>query len=91
MYEAGAGFLVDVQADFLDRLATRAMVPLERSSRLPVLRELTPLVEIEGERFVLLTYEVAAVRRRLLGRKVGSLSRYRDQIRRALDILLVGF
>ena len=91
LYGAGLGYVVDVQADLLYRLATRAVVPLERRPQLPKLRDLTPLLEFEGEDLLLVTYELRAVQKRQLHHKIGSLARYRDEIRLALDILLVGF
>ncbi|MBN9561751.1 MAG: CcdB family protein [Alphaproteobacteria bacterium] len=86
-----AGYVVDVQADFLDRLDTRVVIPLLSRERAEIVRELTPVVEIGGEAHVLLTQELSAIPRRELRKKVGSLAEYRDEIRRALDILLVGF
>jgi toxin CcdB len=87
----GEGHVVDVQADLLERLDTRVVVPLLLQEQAEIVRELTPVVEVGGASYVLLTQELAAVPRRELRKKVGSLAEYRDEIRRALDILLVGF
>jgi len=85
------GYVVDVQADLLERLATRVVVPLLPRGEAEVAATLTPLVEIGGAEFVLLTQELAAIPKRELRHRVGSLAAYQDQIRRALDILFFGF
>jgi toxin CcdB len=85
------GYVVDVQADLLDSLDTRVVIPLLSRQQVEIMRELTPVIEINGEPYVLLTQELTAIPRRELRTKVGTLNEYRDEIRRALDILLVGF
>lgn len=87
----GQGYVVDVQADLLEQLATRIVVPLVPRPQTEVLRELTPVIEIDREPHVLLTQELTAVTKRELRKRIGSLAQHRDAIRRALDILLVGF
>ncbi len=89
--EPGLGYVVDVQADLLDALTTRVVVPIRSTNEVEVVRDLTPVVDIEGSTYVLLTQELTAVARSELRRPVGSLATHRDDIRRALDILLVGF
>src|SRR5947209_674536 len=89
--ESGPAYVVDVQADLLDALTTRVVVPVRSRDEVEVVRDLNPTVEIEGTPYVLLTQELTAIARSELRRPVGSLATHRDEIRRALDILLVGF
>ena len=56
-----------------------------------MIRDLNPVVQIDDEDYVVMTQELAAVPRSDLRRKIGSLSDQRDEIVRALDVLLTGF
>lgn len=85
------GYVVDVQASHLDQLESRVVAPLRRRSDSVPITELHPELDIDAERYVLMTHAVFAVPRRDLGRPVGTLTAYRDAITRALDILLTGF
>jgi toxin CcdB len=87
-----AGYLLDVQADLIPDLATRVVVPLFSDHRLPyVLRDLNPRFDVLGISVVLMTQEIASIQKRLLQRPVASLADHRDEITRALGILLTGF
>ena len=87
----GEGFVVDVQATLLDALSTRVVIPLLPADSGPTIRDLNPVVDIGGRPFVMMTQELSAVPRVLLKRSVGSLDAWRDEIVRALDVLLTGF
>ena len=85
--------LVDVQSDLLEPLNTRVVVPLTRSAALtkkPV-SHLTPDVSFEGDRYLLMTPQLAGVNRTELGSLAGSLAEERQTILAALDFLLTGF
>ena len=88
----GAGYVVDVQADLLAHLSTRAVVPLLPVAKAPKpITELNPVYDIQGERCVLMTQAIATVPRQELKRAVGSLAEHHDTVVRALDILLIGY
>lgn len=85
--------LVDVQSDLLDELQTRVVIPLTRNAALtkrPV-SQLMPLLEFEGEAYVLMTPELAGIAKSDLGVATGSLAERRDTILAAMDFLLTGF
>lgn len=85
-------FLLEVQADLLWRLATRAVVPLVSANTFrAIIPELNPVFEVNGERVVMLTQAIATVPSRDLRNRVANLISARDAVVRALDILLVGF
>ena len=84
------GYVVDVQADLLDLLATRVVAPLKSKAEAQIITGLMPVVEFEGAEFVVLIQEMAAVQTRELQRRAGSLAGYQDNIKRALDILFFG-
>ena len=84
-------YLLNVQADLLDELATRVVVPLIRAEHFgrPA-RGLHPAFEIAGNPVVMATHLLAAVPRGELGAIVASLSDHRPAIIAAVDILLAG-
>lgn len=86
-------FLVDVQSDLLEDLQTRVVIPLSRAAALtkkPV-GQLTPILQFDGEAYVLMTPELAGIARSDLGPPAGSLADSRDAILAAMDFLLTGF
>jgi len=86
-------FLLDVQADMLEELGTRVVIPLARSAELtgfPMLY-LAPVVAFQGKPYALLTPQLAGVRREELGPQAGSLADQERVISAALDFLLKGF
>lgn len=87
----GGALVVDCQADLLDGLKTRVVVPLLAEGEAPTpARHLNPVFAIDGERYVLMTQFLSAVEVRELGAKVGSLDGDGEQVLRALDFLLTG-
>lgn len=85
-------FLLDVQNDLLSDLETRVVIPLcpIASVQGKALRLLMPVLEIEGERFVLLTPQMAGIPRSELGAPVARVEHYRSEIIAALDFLVTG-
>jgi toxin CcdB len=84
---------VDVQCDLLEELQTRVVVPLSKAAGLtkkPV-THLTPILNFEGEKYVLVTPQLAGVARSDLGPTAGSLAGQRHAIIAAVDFLLSGF
>lgn len=86
-------FLLDVQSDLLSVLATRVVVPLYRSKAMAssTITRLTPVVRFKGKTFVAVVPELAGISRRELGAAVGDLAQAREDILRAIDLLLTGF
>jgi len=88
---SGSGYVVDMQADLLDALNTRVVVPLlPEDAAPPPARYLNPVIEVDGTPHVLVTQYLAAVRRSVLGPVIGSVRSRRDDITRALDMLTHG-
>jgi toxin CcdB len=85
-------FLLDIQNDLLDDLETRVVVPLSplTSMKGRILRTLTPVLEIEGERFVMLTPQMAGIPKSELGAPVTRVEQHRFEIIAAIDFLLTG-
>jgi len=84
-------YLLDAQADLLDVLATRVVIPLYRSASMPKpARHLNPVFEIEGEKLVLSTAELAGVPLSMLINPVANVSAQRSEIIAALDFVFTG-
>lgn len=85
-------FLLDVQAELLDDLQTRVVVPLadKRWFAGKILSQLTPVFTVQGTEVVALTPQIAGIAKRELGAHAGNLSAHRHDILSALDLLLTG-
>ncbi len=84
-------YLVDVQSDLLDPIATRVVIPLIRISKSnqPITR-LNPEFEIEDATVLLSTAELAGISKSALANHVTSLKEHRTDIINALDVLITG-
>jgi toxin CcdB len=84
--------LLDIQADLLDGLATRVVVPLanlkEYGAR-PIGR-LNPTAKIRRAQYVLVFQEMAAIPVTALGERVCSLASRRTDLIAAIDLLVTG-
>lgn len=85
-------YLLDIQADLLDNLATRVVVPLITASTVgKPIKYLNPKFQIDDITVLMSTAELAGVPVSAIGEKVDSLKEQRDKIIAALDFLFVGF
>jgi toxin CcdB len=86
-------YLLDVQSDIFNALSTRLVVPLlllKKFKGKPSLK-LCPVLNIEGEDYLIMTHEMASVRQSLLGSEVVSVANHRAVIKNAIDFLMDGF
>lgn len=85
--------LVDVQAELLQDLKTRAVIPLAKSDELTdfPLMYLTPSVTFVDESYVLMTPLLAGVAVTELGSHLGSIVNQERVITTALSFLFEGF
>lgn len=90
--EGDPGLLLDCQADVLDRLDSRFVVPLvPRAMAPPIFAGLNPIFDIKGQQFIMLTQSASAVPTRVLIRPILSLTQHQHVISNALDMLLTGY
>ncbi|MES2360562.1 MAG: CcdB family protein [Pseudomonadota bacterium] len=86
-------YVLDVQSDLINQLATRLVMPLSRvgvgEARLPL--NLCLPVEIDAESLTLLAHMAAPVAARLLKKPVGSLRHRASEVSAALDAVISGF
>ena len=86
------GYVLDVQADVLNGLNTRIVVPLLPVAEAPTpAKQLNPVFEIGMEPHVMVTQFLAAIPRALLRTPVTTLEDHDSEIMAALDLVLVGF
>ena len=84
-------FLLVLQADLLDELATRVVAPLIPLSQYgPPLDKLNPVIVIDGDSYVVSIAELAGIPVRALGERVTSILDDRLEIISALDFLITG-
>jgi toxin CcdB len=83
-------FLLDVQADLLQHLMTRVVIPLRPEGTMVPAGMLNPIFTVEGQRLILATAELAAVPITSLGPRVASLEAQRYDIIAAIDLLITG-
>jgi len=87
----GAGYLLDVQADLLESLNTRVVVPLMPVCDAPIpAKRLNPAFDVHSERYVMVTQFLSAVPSAILEAPVASLVQYDTEITGALDMVLTG-
>jgi toxin CcdB len=90
--KASAPYLLDVQADLLNKLSTRVVVPLVTAAAIgKSLPFLNPKFEVQGTTVIMSTAELSGVHIRQLGPKVGALQGSRTEIIAALDFLFMGY
>jgi len=83
--------LLDVQAGFLEDLATRVVIPLApQTSKSQKMDKLTPVVEVDGKHYVAVTPQLSSIAKKELGPIVADLAAERVDFISALDFLLTG-
>jgi len=84
-------YLLNVQADLLDVLATRMVIPLHTTASMPKpARHLNPILVIDNEKYVLSTAELAGIPSTMLGKPVANITNQRQDIITALDFVFTG-
>ncbi len=84
--------VLDCQADLLDHLDTRFVVPLILANITPAaMPRLTPVFDIDGESYIMATQFAASFAKRELGRPMANLDSERERVLAAIDMLTSGF
>ncbi|MFW5975272.1 MAG: CcdB family protein [Desulfosalsimonas sp.] len=85
-------YLLDVQAELLDTLSTRVVVPLLSAAyaEKPI-KHLNPLLTVNETAVLMSTAEMAGISVQSMGKKIGTLKYKRDEIIAAIDFLFTGF
>ena len=85
-------YFIDIQNALLSDLNSRLVIPLSKPSSLnnTSATNLCPVLEIENDRFVLLTHQMIAVPASALKSKVISVTNYQEEITDAIEFLISG-
>jgi len=85
-------FLLDVQSPMISEITTRIVLPLGKLQNFKneYMKILTPVIEYEGEKLILVTPQISAVPSKILKEPVGSLKNFRDEVIAALDFAITG-
>lgn len=84
-----APYLLEIQSNLLDAVATCVVIPLVRSDSFIPARILNPAILVLGETFLLSTAEITTMLRTQLSRPVCSAADQRGEIIAAVDRLLL--
>lgn len=86
-----APYIVDLQSEHLDHLATRLCAPA-KPARLSVkpIAGLMPEIEVDGQAFHVYMQEIAAIPAVVLGARAASASQYRLLFITAVDLIVSG-
>lgn len=85
-------YFVNVQSDLLDNLNSRLVIPLSPYSAVnnTSAQKLCPIIQLDKEKFVLLTHQMTTVPSAILKTEILSIERYRNEIINAIDMLITG-
>jgi toxin CcdB len=85
-------YVVDIQNPIISEIATRIVIPLGRITyfKNEEMKGLTPIIEYENEKLLLLTAQIASIPENKLKNPVGTLSHFRDEIISSLDFAITG-
>lgn len=85
-------YIVDIQNALISDITTRIVIPLGnlKHFRNEQIDGLTPLIEYENERYILLTPQISSMPSKLLKAPVGSIESLRDEIISAIDFAIAG-
>ena len=85
-------YIVDIQNPLISEIATRIVIPLGKMSYFnnEPMERLTPVVEYEEEKLLLLTAQISSIPTKKLKNPVGSLAHFRDEIIASLDFAITG-
>jgi toxin CcdB len=85
-------YIVDIQNPVISDITTRIVIPLGKISyfKNEPIERLTPVIEYQNEKLVLLTAQIASIPTKKLKKPIGSLSHFRDEIIAALDFAITG-
>ena len=87
-------YLLDVQTGLLDGLDSRVVIPLRSLAHFAKVKlptRLTPVLQVNGQDYLLETPKIGAVPSRILKNSVASLSEQQEHITGALDFLFQGY
>ena len=84
-------YLVDVQSNLADEFSTRFVVPLMPAGpEVAVLQRANLLIELDGVDYLFVANQLANISASRLGKPVGNIARWRDEMIAAIDFMVTG-
>lgn len=85
-------YLVDIQNEVIDELATRLVVPLTAVSMKPTMfmKKLTPEINFDGRNYMFMTQQLTSIPKEKLKDPVGTLKSARELLIDAIDFAITG-
>jgi toxin CcdB len=85
-------YIIDIQNALISDITTRIVIPLGKLNhfRNELMDGLTPMIEYENEKYILLTPQITSMPSKLLKDPVGSVQSLRDEIIAAIDFAITG-
>jgi toxin CcdB len=85
-------YLLDIQSNLIGDSNSTIVIPLApgKGLQIPISR-LSPLVQIEGDDYFVITQQISGFDRKLLGKPKADLSSYRHELVSAIDFVISGF
>jgi len=85
-------YLLDVQSELLSGLDTRLVIPLMKKEEIrnAIIKNLNPIARVGGLEYVVVTQQMAAVPKVVVGEKVDHSEFSRTDVLTAIDFLITG-
>jgi len=85
-------FIIDVQSELLSSLDTRLAIPLVLSTKIAgaAIKNLNPTIYIDQSVYVVLTQQLAAIPKAVLGEELDGIDIDRNQLLSSIDFLITG-
>lgn len=85
-------YLLDIQSPLVRTLETRLVIPLASKEQYgnELITNLNPVLTVDNSEYVVLTQQMAAISRTVLGAFAGEYASYRQDILAAIDFLITG-
>jgi toxin CcdB len=84
--------LVDIQHEVLETLSTRLVVPLTPCALYEgnPPQTMCPIIHLEQGAFIFMPQYMSSMSTQALGERVGSIGSFREEVVRAIDLLITG-
>ena len=85
-------YFIDIQNALLEELNSRVVIPLSQYDSLNKTnaKRLCPVIQLDEEKFILLTHQITSVPKSILKAEITTLEHYRYEIIDAIDMLISG-
>lgn len=85
-------YLLDIQNNVIEDIATRIVIPLGYAHLFvnEYLGKLSPKIEYNDEKLILLTPQLASIPKKVLSKPIGTIEHLRDEVISSIDFAITG-